>query len=105
MKRQGIVRSRHPDDAGVNNWDILGERGTTVFSTHRRRRPLHRVGPRRHVRQDGRIPRTTERNGPSPTSKEEFIEKVDDDMLDLDYEGYGGINKVPLDHARWFSEH
>lgn len=35
--------------------------------------------------------------------KEEFIEKVENGMIDLDYEGYGGINKVPLEHARWFA--
>ena len=35
--------------------------------------------------------------------KEEFIEKVDDGQVDLDYEGYGGINKVSVEHARWFS--
>ena len=35
--------------------------------------------------------------------KEEFIEKVDDGKVDLDYEGYGGINHVPVEHARWFS--
>lgn len=35
--------------------------------------------------------------------KEEFIEKVEHGMVDLDYEGYGGINKVPLEHARWFA--
>lgn len=35
--------------------------------------------------------------------KEEFIEKVEGGMIDLDYEGYGGINKVPLEHAAWFA--
>jgi hypothetical protein len=35
--------------------------------------------------------------------KEEFIEKVEDGMVDLDYEGYEGIDKVPVEHARWFA--
>jgi hypothetical protein len=35
--------------------------------------------------------------------KEEFIEGVEGGQVDLDYEGFGGINKVPVEHARWFS--
>ena len=34
---------------------------------------------------------------------EEFIEKVEDGQIDLDYEGHGGIDKVAVEHARWFS--
>jgi hypothetical protein len=35
--------------------------------------------------------------------KEEFIEGSDATSIDLDYEGYAGINKVPMEHARWFA--
>ncbi|MDQ3170833.1 MAG: hypothetical protein M3Q55_11900 [Acidobacteriota bacterium] len=35
--------------------------------------------------------------------KEEFIESTDANWIDLDYEGYGSINKVPMAHARWFN--
>jgi hypothetical protein len=34
---------------------------------------------------------------------EEFIEGIDGTDLNLDYEGWARIDKVPLEHARWFS--
>ena len=84
------------------NWDIQGERNNRI---------LDHGGQDLYIVSD--VGATFGKMGafPAPRSKwtledfqkEEFIEKVDGGMIDLDYEGYGGINKVPLEHAAWFA--
>jgi hypothetical protein len=86
----------------LGNWDIQGERNNRIL----------RIGQQDHYMVSD-VGATFGKMGafPAPRSKwnledfqkEEFIEKVEDGLLDLDYEGYGGINKVPLEHARWFA--
>jgi hypothetical protein len=84
------------------NWDIQGDRNNRILLSGTQ--DLYIVSD---------LGSTFGRMGafPSPRSKwnladfqkEEFIERVEGGLVDLDYEGYGGINKVPLDHARWFA--
>lgn len=86
----------------LGNWDIQGDRNNRILAGE--------GGPRYIVSDLGA---TFGKMGafPAPRSKwnledfrkEEFIEKVENGLVDLDYEGYGGINKVPLEHARWFA--
>ena len=86
----------------LGNWDIQGDRNNRIL-THN--------GQSLYIVSDlgatfGKMgavlaPRT--KWNLADFQKEEFIEKVEDGMVDLDYEGYGGINKVPLEHARWFA--
>jgi hypothetical protein len=84
------------------NWDIQGTRNNRVLIVD---------GEEHYIVSD--LGATFGKMGafPVPKSKwnlvdfrkEEFIEKVEDGKIDLDYEGYGGINKVSVEHARWFS--
>ena len=86
----------------LNNWDIRGTRNNRILRVD---------GEERHIVSD--IGATFGKMGTFPVphtkwnvedfKKEEFIEKVKDGRLDLDYEGYGAINQVPLEHARWFA--
>lgn len=86
----------------LGNWDIQGDRNNRILDVD---------GKRLYIVSDlgatfGRMgailsPRT--KWNLEDFRKEEFIEKVEDGMVDLDYEGYGGINKVPVAHAAWFA--
>lgn len=86
----------------LNNWDIMGERNNGV---------IERNGETLYFVSD--LGATFGKMGrfPMPRSKwdlrgyqgEDFIEKIEAGFIDLDYEGYGGFNKVPIDHARWFA--
>ena len=86
----------------INNWDIQGTRNNRI---------LRIEGEDRYIVSDlgatfgkmgtGLVPRS--KWNLEDFKKEEFIEKVENGMVDLDYEGYGGINKVPVEHARWFA--
>jgi hypothetical protein len=86
----------------VGNWDIQGTRNNRILT----------IGEEDHYFVSD-LGATFGKMGafPMPRSKwnledfqnEEFIEKVENGLLDLDYEGYGGIDKVPLEHARWFA--
>lgn len=86
----------------VNNWDILGDRNNRI---------LRLDGEERYIVSDvgatfgkmGAFPVPRTKWNIEDFKKEEFIENVKDGMVDLDYEGYGKINKVPLEHARWFA--
>lgn len=86
----------------LGNWDIQGTRNNRILT----------IGGEDHYFVSD-LGATFGRMGafPAPRSKwnledfqkEEFIEKVENGVVDLDYEGYGGINTVPLEHARWFA--
>lgn len=87
----------------IGNWDIQGDRNNRILDVD---------GKRLYIVSDlgatfGKMgavlaPRT--KWNLEDFRKEEFIEKVDGGMVDLDYEGYGGINKVPVAHAAWFAK-
>ena len=84
------------------NWDIQGTRNNRI---------LNADGVQQYVVSDlgatfgkmGTFPAPKSKWNLEDFRKEEFIKKVEDGQVNLDYEGYGAINKVPLEHARWFS--
>lgn len=86
----------------LNNWDIQGDRNNRILQ-----------GADADLYGVTDLGATFGKMGvfPAPRSKwnladfqkEEFIEGVADGMIDLDYEGYGGFNKVSIEHARWFA--
>jgi hypothetical protein len=84
------------------NWDIQGTRNNRILQVD---------GDDRYIVSDlgatfgkmGKFPVPRSKWSLEDFRKEEFIEKVEDGQIDLDYEGYGGINKVSVEHARWFS--
>ena len=84
------------------NWDIQGPRNNRILMVD---------GEEHYIVSDlgstfgkmGAFPVPRSKWNLEDFKKEEFIEKVDNGQVDLDYEGYGGINKVPVEHARWFS--
>jgi hypothetical protein len=84
------------------NWDIQGERNNRI---------LQADGEDRYIVSDlgatfgkmGRMPVPRSKWNLEDFRKEEFIEHVKDGQVDLDNEGYGDFNKVPLEHARWFA--
>lgn len=86
----------------LNNWDIQGDRNNRI---------LRAGGEDRYAVTDlgatfgkmGAFPVPRSKWNVADFQKEEFIEKVEGGMVDLDYEGYGGINKVPVAHAKWFA--
>src|SRR5687768_4849062 len=84
------------------NWDIQGDRNNRILE----------AGAEDHyIVSDlgatfgkmGAFPAPRSKWNLADFQKEEFIEKVDAIVLDLDYEGYEGIDKVPVEHARWFA--
>ena len=101
VEHAGVVRSGDPHDDAVQ----LGYPGT------RNNRILTIDGRHHYIVSD--LGATFGKMGvfPVPRSKwnledfrkEEFIEKVDDGKIDLDYEGYGGYQQGAVEHARWFS--
>ena len=86
----------------LGNWDIQGDRNNRILTGD---------GGNRYIVSDlgatfgkmGAFPAPRSKWNLADFQKEEFIEKVENGMLDLDYEGYGGINLVPVEHARWFA--
>ena len=86
----------------IGNWDIQGERNNRILASGDQQRYIvSDLGAT--FGKMGAFPAPRSKWNLADYRKEEFIEKVDGNLLDLDYEGYGGINKVPLDHARWFA--
>lgn len=86
----------------LGNWDIQGTRNNRILT----------IGGEDHYfvsdlgatfGRMGAFPMPRSKWNLEDFQKEEFIEKVEDGLVDLDYEGYGGINTVPLEHARWFA--
>lgn len=86
----------------LGNWDIQGTRNNRILT----------IGAEDHYfvsdlgatfGKMGAFPMPRSKWNLEDFQKEEFIEKVEDGLVDLDYEGYGGINTVPLEHARWFA--
>lgn len=86
----------------ICNWDIQGERNNRI---------LRSGGLDRYAVTDlgatfgkmGAFPAPRSKWNLEDFQKEEFIEGADANAIDLDYEGYGRINKVPMAHARWFN--
>lgn len=86
----------------VNNWDIQGPRNNRILNID---------GEQHYIVSDlgatfgkmGAVLVPHSKWNLEDFRKEEFIEKIEDGKIDLDYEGHGGINKVPVEHARWFS--
>ena len=86
----------------LNNWDIQADRNNRILLVDGEQHYLvSDLGATFGKMGAGVIPHS--KWNLEHFKKEEFIEKVEDGMLDLDYEGWGGINKVPLEHARWFA--
>ena len=92
----------------ISNWDIEGERNNRLVEVREPGKEPYRkyfvgdlgaafghMGTRLSKHSKWHL-QDYQRDG--------FIEQVDGDELDLDFEGLdSGISEVPLDHARWFS--
>lgn len=86
----------------LGNWDIQGDRNNRI---------LEAGAVDHYIVSDlgatfgkmGAFPAPRTKWNLEDFQKEEFIEKVEGAVVDLDYEGYDGIDKVPLEHARWFA--
>ena len=86
----------------LNNWDIQGDRNNRI---------LEQGDQDVYIVSDlgatfgkmGAFPSPRSKWNVADFQKEEFIEKVEGGLIDLDYEGYGGINKVSAEHAAWFA--
>ncbi len=102
-----FVRSRELSGLAIlmtmlGNWDIQGTRNNRI---------LEAGNADHYIVSDlgatfgkmGAFPAPRSKWNLEDFQKEEFIEKVEDGLVDLDYEGYGGINTVPIAHARWFA--
>jgi hypothetical protein len=92
----------------INNWDIRGAanngvlRVATPDGRQERRYLVSDLGAT-FGRMGGRISNHSKWNL-EDYREEGFIEKIDDGMLHLDYDGLdSGLDRVPLDHARWFA--
>lgn len=84
------------------NWDIQGERNNRILESGNR--DLYIVSDLGATfGKMGAFPAPRSKWTLEDFQKEEFIEKVEEGLVDLDYEGYGGINKVPMAHAAWFA--
>lgn len=86
----------------IGNWDIQGERNNRILDVNGKRLYIVTDLGASFGKMGALLVPHTKWNL-EDFRKEEFIEKVEDGMVDLDYEGYGGINKVPVAHAAWFS--
>ena len=93
----------------IGNWDIEGERNNRLVEVREPGREPYRqyfVGD---------LGATFGRMGRRLTNhtkwkledyrQEGFIDEVDDDEVEFDFDGLeGGMDKVPLEHARWFAD-
>lgn len=86
----------------IGNWDIQGDRNNRIFANGNE--DLYVITDLGATfGKMGTLLQPRSKWDLADFQKEEFIEKVEDGMIDLDYEGYGGINKVSIEHARWFA--
>jgi hypothetical protein len=92
----------------VANWDIGGTRNTRVLhvtaddGTIERRYAVTDLGAS-FGRMGGRLGSHSKWNL-LDYREEGFVEKVEDGVLHLDYDGMEpGVDRVPLEHARWFA--
>lgn len=84
------------------NWDTHGERNTRIVTVD---------GVDHYLVSDlggtfgkmGTLPNMRSKWNLADFQKEQFVEGVDGSDLNLDYEGWARIDKVPLEHARWFA--
>ena len=87
----------------LNNWDIQQDRNNRILRINGEDHYIvSDLGATFGKMGTGMMPRS--KWNLDDFKKEEFIEEVDGGMVDLDYEGYGGIDKVPVEHARWFHD-
>ncbi len=92
----------------LSNWDIGGTRNTKVLrvtlpdGTVERRFTVTDLGAT-FGRMGGPVSDHSKWNL-ADYQKEGFIEKVEDGVVHLDYDGAAsGVDRVPLEHARWFA--
>jgi hypothetical protein len=92
----------------INNWDIRGAannevvRVTTPDGREERRYLVSDLGGT-FGRMGGRISSRSKWNL-EDYREEGFIEKIEDGVMHLDYDGIdSGLDRVPLEHARWFA--
>lgn len=86
----------------IANWDIQGTRNNRILEDGAR--DLYIVSDLGATfGRMGTFPMPRTKWDIEDFGKEGFIDGVADGLVDLDYDGYGGISKVPLDHARWFA--
>lgn len=91
------------------NWDIDGERNNRVVAVTAPGAEPHR----RYFVSDlgatfGRMGRRLSNHSKwrlDHYRQEGFVDKVDEDEVELDFDGLeSGMEKVPIEHARWFAE-
>lgn len=86
----------------IGNWDIQGDRNNRIFRNGNE--DLYVITDLGATfGKMGTLLTPRSKWDLADFQKEEFIEKVENGVVDLDYEGYGGINKVSIEHARWFA--
>lgn len=86
----------------LNNWDIQGTRNNRILEAGAR--DLYIVSDLGATFGEmGTFPMPRSKWDLEDFRKEEFLDGVKDGFVDLDYEGYGGIDRVPLAHACWFA--
>lgn len=84
------------------NWDIQGTRNNRILEDGAR--DLYIVSDLGATfGRMGAFPMPRSKWNIEDFGKEGFVDGVEDGFVDLDYDGYGGIGKVPLAHARWFA--
>lgn len=84
------------------NWDIQGTRNNRILEDGAR--DLYIVSDLGATfGRMGTFPMPRTKWDIDDFGKEGFIDGVSEGVVDLDYDGYGGISKVPLGHARWFA--
>jgi hypothetical protein len=92
----------------IANWDIRGQRNNRIVEARTRdggRERWYIVSDLGATfgRMGGRLSRHSKWNV-ADFLNEGFIEGIEGDELALDYDGFdGGLDKVPMEHARWFA--
>ena len=93
----------------VANWDIGGTRNTRVLrvtapdGSIERQYAITDLGAS-FGRMGGGLANNRSKWNLDDYQDEGFVEKVSDGVLHLDYDGHEpGVDRVPLDHARWFA--
>ncbi|MBA3949416.1 MAG: hypothetical protein H0X44_05655 [Acidobacteria bacterium] len=84
------------------NWDIQGTRNNRILEDGAR--DLYIVSDLGATfGRMGTFPMPRSKWDIEDFGKEGVIDGVGEGVVDLDYDGYGGIGNVPLEHARWFA--
>jgi hypothetical protein len=93
----------------LNNWDVRSSNTNVLRARGPDGRPEDRFVVSDYGATFGRMGRPAlftrwNRWSLEDYEREPFVTKVDDEHVYLHYEGYHHIERVPLEHARWFSE-